>query len=370
MQAVLMLEDGATFYGQATGAAGETHGEVVFNTSMTGYQEILTDASYCGEIVVMTYPLIGNYGINPDDIERFRPHARGFVMGEICTDPSNWRATGRFGEFLAQHGVVAITGIDTRALTRRLRQRGTMKGAVASGAVDQAALLSRIQAAPDISDEDLVAQVTTDHEYIYHQGNGPHVVMVDFGAKQNILRCLRERGCRVTVVPAEASAAAILAHKPDGVLLSNGPGDPQIMTAAVAATQELLGRTPIFGICLGHQILGLACGGRSYKLKYGHRGANHPVQDTTSGRVYITSQNHGFAIAQESLPANVAVTHINLNDRSVEGLRHLEYPAFSVQYHPEASPGPQENRYLFDQFLTLLRTGRLSPNGQTPGTAA
>lgn len=194
--------------------------------------------------------------------------------------------------------------------------------------------------------------------------------MVDFGAKQNILRCLRERGCRVTVVPAEASAAAILAHKPDGVLLSNGPGDPQIMTAAVAATQELLGRTPIFGICLGHQILGLACGGRSYKLKYGHRGANHPVQDTTSGRVYITSQNHGFAIAQESLPANVAVTHINLNDRSVEGLRHLEYPAFSVQYHPEASPGPQENRYLFDQFLTLLRTGRLSPNGQTPGTAA
>ena len=303
---------------------------------------------------MMTYPLIGNYGINAEDFERFKPYARGFIMGEMCAEPSNWRSTGSVAEFLIKHDMVAISGIDTRALTRRLREHGTMKGAVACGPVDVEALLARVEAAPDLSSQDLVGEVTTKEPYVFYDSPGAHVVIIDFGSKQNIMRCLRALGCKVSVAPAYSNFNEIMNMHPDGIILSNGPGDPKTALPAIETARLLMQKLPVFGICLGHQIMGLAMGADTYKLRYGHRGANHPVQDVVSKQVYITSQNHGFAVDSNTLPADVVVSHINLNDGTVEGLRHLYLPVASVQYHPKASPGPQESRYLFDQFLKQI----------------
>jgi len=355
VRAVLALEDGSVFEGWSAGAEGRAFGEVVFNTSMTGYQEILTDPSYRGEIVVMTYPLIGNYGINGDDFESGGPHARGFVVRELCGDPSNWRSQKRLSAFLRDHGIIGVEGVDTRALTRRIREHGAMRGVIATGDVDPDELVREAREAPDLSSQDLVGEVSVKEPYLYADGEGPRVTLVDFGAKLNILRSLKERGCRVMVVPGASTAAEIMATEPDGVVLSNGPGDPIALQHAIEATRQLVGKVDIFGICLGHQILGLALGGRRFKLKYGHRGANHPVKDLISGRVYITSQNHGFAIEEGSFgDPDVIVTHKNVNDQTVEGLAHRSLSAFSVQYHPEASPGPNDSGYLFDRFLERI----------------
>lgn len=359
MRAVLMLEDGTVWTGQAIGASGEAYGEVVFTTGMTGYQETLTDASYCGEIVTMTYPLIGNCGINREDFERNHPYARGYVVGELAGHHSNWRATGTLDDFLAEYGVIGIAGIDTRALTRVLRERGTMRGAIVTGEYDENDLLLRIHAAPDLSEQNLVQEVTCKEPYVYNAGSGLHIVLVDFGAKASILSSLARRDCRVTVVPAYSSAESILALHPDAVVFSNGPGDPKMAAPAIATARKLIGQVPIFGICLGHQLISLALGADTYKLKYGHRGANHPVQDLLTGKVYITSQNHGFAVAEDTLPHDCMVSHRNLNDGTVEGIRHKYLMVSSVQYHPEASPGPQENHYLFDRFLSEVGSHRL-----------
>lgn len=359
MDGFLILENGAVFPGQAFGAPGENTGEVVFNTSMTGYQEILTDASYCGEIVVMTYPLQGNYGINKEDFEHKQSFVRGFVVHDLCDEPSNWRSQSSLHRFLAERGIVGLAGIDTRALTRMLRQRGTMRGLITTRKQPLEAWLEQVQAAPTLSMEEPVPQVTCPAPYVVEGGSGPHIVVIDCGAKGNIIRSLQQVGdCRITVVPAWTGAEEILAYKPEGVLISNGPGDPERVPYVIKTVQQLLGQMPLFGICLGHQILALACGARTYKLKFGHRGANHPVQDLESGRVYITSQNHGYAVAEDSLrELPLVVTMKNLNDGTVEGIRHRHHPAFSVQYHPEASPGPRDNLYLFDQFLKLVGRG-------------
>ncbi len=355
VRAVLALEDGAYFEGRSVGAEGRVFGEVVFNTSMTGYQEVLTDPSYRGEIVAMTYPLIGNYGVNDEDIESARPHARGFVVRELAGNPSNWRSKFRLADFLKQHGVVGIEGVDTRALTRRIREQGAMRGVIASGDVDPNELVHAARSAPDLSSQDLVSEVSVKEPYVYADLAGPSVTVVDFGTKLNILRSLKNRGCRVTVVPAKSTAAQVMATRPDGVILSNGPGDPIGVPYAVDTVKDLLGHVSIFGICFGHQILGLALGGSRFKMKYGHRGGNHPVKELATGRVYITSQNHGFAIEDGSFSdPNVVVTHKNVNDQTVEGLAHRSVPAFSVQYHPEASPGPNDSGYLFDRFIEGL----------------
>ncbi len=353
-QARLVLEDGTVFYGQSFGAPVEIGGEVVFNTGMTGYQEILTDPSYSGQIVTMTYPLIGNYGINSEDNESARPQARGFIVKEICDHPSNWRNELSLDQFLKKYEIPGIAGLDTRALTKRLRNKGTMRGLLTCSADSEAALLERVAAIPDLSGQDFIKDVTTDH--VYTVGDGPrHVVLVDFGAKGNIICCLVNRGCKVTVVPCDTSAQAILDLKPNGIMLTNGPGDPKDVPYAVKAVQELRGRLPIFGICLGHQIIGLALGGDTYKLKFGHRGGNHPVKNLITGKVTITSQNHGFAVRPDSLdPEEVIVSHLNVNDGTVEGLRHRRLPIFSVQYHPEACPGPTDSEYLFEEFVSCL----------------
>ncbi|WP_027718148.1 glutamine-hydrolyzing carbamoyl-phosphate synthase small subunit [Desulfovirgula thermocuniculi] len=359
-QAVLALEDGTVFYGQAFGARGERWGEVVFNTSMTGYQEILTDPSYCGQIVVMTYPLIGNYGINQEDFEAGRSYVRGFVVKEACEKPSNWRAGYRLADYLAKEGIVGLSGVDTRALTRRLRTYGTMRGVISTECLDAATLVEKARRSPHLTGQELVRDVATKEIYTVGERNGGfRVVLMDFGAKLSIIRQLQARRCQVVVVPPTTTAQDILALDPDGVLLSNGPGDPVDVPYAVKTVRELLGRRPIFGICLGHQVIGLALGGRTYKLKFGHRGANHPVKDLLTGKVYITSQNHGFAVDEESLAGlPVEVSHRNLNDGTVEGLRHRDLPLFSVQYHPEASAGPLDSTYLFDQFIDLMRRGK------------
>lgn len=347
MQAILMLADGTTFTGKAAGAVGEIHGEVVCNTSTTGYQEILSDAANYGEIVVMTYPLIGNYGVNDDDIPSVHRSAKGFVVHNLCEEPSNWRASGRLSDFLVAQGVVTITGIDTRALTRHLRQYGTMKGAIACGEVDNQALLNRIHEAPDISQCNLVEKVTTPQPYVVGKGEGAHIVVIDLGTQKSHLRCLQIDKNKVTVLPAYTSASDVLSHKPMVVVLSNGPGDPQMAQSIITMVRELLGKVALFGIGLGHQILGLALGADTYKMDYGHRGANQPVQELASERVFITTQNHGFAIVKDSIPEELVISHVNLNDGTVEGFRHRNLPLACVQYQPD-------DHHLFAEFLAQI----------------
>jgi carbamoyl-phosphate synthase small subunit len=387
-RALLALEDGTLFWGQAFGALGETFGEVVFNTNLTGYQEVLTDPSYKGQIVAMTYPLIGNYGINEADLESARPQAEGFIVKEGSKRPSNWRAQYGLEEWLQQHGVVGIQGLDTRALTRHLRTRGAMRGAISSTDLAPTSLIGRVQASPGLIGRDLVCEVTCEAPYAWEHGEWrwpedaatagidaaerAHVVAYDFGIKRNILRKLVNSGCQVTVVPAHTSAREALSLNPDGIFLSNGPGDPEGVPYAIETIRQLIDVKPVFGICLGHQILALALGGTSYKLKFGHRGGNHPVIHLSTRKVEITAQNHGFAIDVDSLPAAIEVTHLNLNDRTVEGMRHRELPVFSVQYHPEASPGPHDSWYLFEEFRAMLdeyRTKRRR-TPQDPGLLA
>jgi carbamoyl-phosphate synthase small subunit len=376
--AKLALADGTVYTGTAFGAEGEVYGEVVFNTSMTGYQEILTDPSYCGQIVTMTYPLIGNYGINPEDVESSGLSLRGFVVRELCRQPSNYRATMPLDRYLAEHGIVGLEGIDTRALVRRIRVHGAMTGVLSTTDLDDESLVAKARQSPELVGRDLIREVMPAKPFAWNEGlsdlgrppavvpgspaaidadrdaSGPHVVAIDYGMKWNIPRYLREMGCRVTVVPGTASAEDVLGHKPDGVFLSNGPGDPRPLDYAVRTIRELLGKRPIFGICLGQQLLGLAVGGEIFKLKFGHRGANQPVLNKETGRVEITTQNHGFALDARTLPGAVEVTHLNLNDQTVEGIRHREHPAFGVQYHPEASAGPHDSQYLFAEFLKLI----------------
>ena len=373
--AKLALADGTVFSGQAFGASGEVFGEVVFNTSMTGYQEILTDPSYNGQIVTMTYPLIGNYGVNSEDVESKGLSLSGFVVRELCREPSNYRSQKSLDEYLREHNVIGIEGIDTRALVRRIRREGAMTGVLSTIDLDDASLVHKAQTAPGLVGRDLVREVMPEkaepwqpalHEMVEHpstprtwegsDSRQPHVVAVDYGMKWNIPRHLRAMGCKVTVVPGTATADEILKLQPDGVFLSNGPGDPRPLEYAVQTIRDLLGKKPIFGICLGHQLLGLALGGEIYKLKFGHRGANQPVLDRDTGEVEITSQNHGFAIDAQTLPADVEVTHINLNDNTVEGLRDARRHAFSVQYHPEASAGPHDSHYLFGRFREMLKS--------------
>ncbi len=385
--AKLALEDGTVFTGRAFGARGEIDGEVVFNTSMTGYQEILTDPSYHGQIVTMTYPEIGNYGVNSEDVESRRPWVRGFVIRELSGRVSNFRAEGSLEDFLARHGIIGLEGVDTRALVRLTRVQGAMKGILSSTDLDDASLVEKARRSPGLVGRDLAREVMPRESFTWESGlsrqfivdqrgsgpahrvpgqasssspRGPHVVALDFGMKWNILRHLVDIGCRTTAVPGSMPAQAILEHKPDGIFLSNGPGDPSALHEAIQNLRTLI-RTaaesrgiPIFGICLGHQLLGQAFGGKTFKLKFGHRGANHPVRNERTGKVEITTQNHGFAVDPSTLPADVELSHINLNDQTLEGMRHKRLPVFSVQYHPEASAGPHDSQYLFREFRVMM----------------
>lgn len=354
MRAVLYLEDGTLLEGTSFGAEGARVGEVVFNTGMTGYQELLSDPSYCGQIVTMTYPLIGNYGIARDDFESKRPAVHGMVVRRYEEVPSNWRAQFSLGDTLKEFGILGISGVDTRMLTRKIRSFGTMKGIIATGDVAEGELRERLGGESLFTDH--VARVSTKNVFGF-AGNNERIVLMDFGSKSGILRDLASRGCDVVVVPHDATPEQVLRYCPDGVLLSNGPGDPKQVPQAAKTIRSLLGKIPIFGICLGHQLLALACGADTEKLKFGHRGGNHPVKDLTSGRCFITSQNHGYTVTESSLAGTgLKVTHINNNDGTIEGLRHESLPAFSVQYHPEASPGPYDSSHLFDEFLDMVRT--------------
>lgn len=354
MRAVLYLEDGTLLEGTSFGAEGARVGEVVFNTGMTGYQELLSDPSYCGQIVTMTYPLIGNYGIARDDFESKRPAVHGMVVRRYEEVPSNWRAQFSLGDTLKEFGILGISGVDTRMLTRKIRSFGTMKGIIATGDVSDGELRERLGGESLFTDH--VARVSTKNVFGF-AGNNERIVLMDFGSKSGILRDLASRGCDVVVVPHDATPEQVLRYCPDGVLLSNGPGDPKQVPQAAKTIRSLLGKIPIFGICLGHQLLALACGADTEKLKFGHRGGNHPVKDLTSGRCFITSQNHGYTVTESSLAGTgLKVTHINNNDGTIEGLRHESLPAFSVQYHPEASPGPYDSSHLFDEFLDMVRT--------------
>jgi carbamoyl-phosphate synthase small subunit len=359
-KAWLVLEDGTLFTGRACGAAGEAGGEFVFNTAMTGYQEVLTDPSYAGQCVVMTCPLIGNYGITARDNESSRPRLSGFVVREMCRTPSNHESIDSVGSFLKKHGVVGIEEVDTRALTLLLRRKGALRGIISTLDGDKKRQLAKAKALPSMTGQNLATIVSCEKPYSWEEGfikadQFLHVIVMDFGVKYGILRCLTAMGCRVTVVPSSTTAEEILSLRPDGVLLSNGPGDPEPVTDAIEAIKHLLTeRMPLFGICLGHQLLGLALGGKTYKLKFGHHGSNHPVKDLETGRIEITSQNHGFCVDLNSLPASVKTTHVNLNDGTSEGMMHAELPAFSVQHHPEASAGPHDSRYLFERFRALM----------------
>jgi carbamoyl-phosphate synthase small subunit len=384
-KARLALADGRHYEGVCFGAEGEVMGEVVFNTSMTGYQEILTDPSYEGQLVAMTYPQIGNVGVNPEDVEARQPFMKGLIVKEYTPQPSNWRATQPLHEYMKRHGIVGIEGIDTRSLVRHLRDRGSQEAIISTLSSDVGELIAKAKSSPGLVGRDLVREVTCAEAYDWHQGiwelgagygratagtarkgkeaqsfRAPlfFVVAYDYGIKFNILRNLTEMGCRVKVVPAATPAAEVLAMNPDGIFLSNGPGDPDAVPYAKENVQKLIGKKPIFGICLGHQIMGLALGGKTYKLKFGHHGGNQPVMDLTTRKVEITAQNHGFAVDADSLKGAVEVTHLNLNDNTVEGLAHRELPIFSVQYHPESSPGPHDASYLFRRFLDMIAKQR------------
>lgn len=358
VKALIALEDGSVFEGKNAGIEGEKEGEIVFNTSMTGYQEIMTDPSYKGQIVVMTYPLIGNYGINSDDIESDSPKVEGFIVKEFSKITSNYRAEGDLTDYLKRHNIIAIEDVDTRALTRHIRVRGAMKAVISTIDLDHERLVKKAKESMGIVGRDLVREVTCNKPFIFDedvQGVGLKVVVMDFGVKLNILRMLKKTGCSVMVVPAGTKADDILAINPDGVLLSNGPGDPEGVGYAIEEIKRLIGRLPIFGICLGQQLLGLAYGGRTYKLKFGHRGANQPNKELSTGKVFITSENHGFAVDVDSIKNEpVRVTHVNLNDNTIEGIEHEVYPIFSVQFHPEASPGPHDSYGLFGRFKDMM----------------
>lgn len=386
MKALLVLGDGTVFEGEALGAFGRTSGEVVFNTGMTGYQEILTDPSYAGQIVSLTYPLIGNYGINPEDFESRRVQVEGFVVREAAEVPSNWRSVQSLDAFLRERGIVGIKGIDTRALTRCLRVHGVMMGTITTDET-AAQAIERLKAAPDYGSVDMIRKVTTERPYRWIAGGTRpleldepfvrasepefRIALLDCGVKYNINRSLTSLGCEMTVYPCTATASELLRDNPDGIMLSPGPGDPALLGYVVETVRNLVGKKPIMGVCLGNQILGCAFGSRTYKLKFGHRGSNHPVKDLNSGRVYITSQNHGFAVDPDGLKDGMEVAHVNLNDGTVEGLRHRELPIFSIQYHPEASPGPTDSAYFFRQFVDVLRKtrGENNVNGESaPGS--
>ncbi len=360
MKALIALEDGTVFEGKGYGVHGEKEGEIVFNTSMTGYQEIMTDPSYKGQIVTMTYPLIGNYGVNDDDVESDGPKVEGFIVKELSKIASNFRATDDLLNYFERHNILAIEDVDTRALTKHLRARGVMKGIISTVDLDRESLVGKAKASRGIIGVDLVKEVTCKSSYVFGGGDGGlRCVVVDFGVKMNILRMLKKAGCHVTVVPADERAENILAMKPHGILLSNGPGDPEGLPYAIEEIRKLIGIIPIFGICLGQQLLGLAFGGKTYKLKFGHRGANQPNKETSTGKVYITSENHGFAVDVGSITKEpVRVTHINLNDNTVEGIEHTVYPVFSVQFHPEASPGPHDAYGLFEKFKGMMEDYR------------
>ena len=379
--AKLALEDGTVYTGVSFGAAGEVDGEVCFNSSMTGYQEIVTDPSYCGQIVAMTCPEIGNYGVNAEDVESLRPRLSAFVVRELSRQVSNFRATGNLHDYLAEHGVLGLAGIDTRALVRHIRTQGALKGVVSTVDLDDSSLVAKARRSPGLVGRDLVREVVPSEPRKWQvelsrwsklnqpapieaaDQSLPHVVALDYGMKWNIARHLRSLGCRVTVLPGTATAAEVLALQPDGVFLSNGPGDPEPLVYAVETIRGVLGKTPVFGICLGHQLLSLACGAKTFKLKFGHRGANQPVMNHLTGAVEITSQNHGFAVDEASLPSELEVTHRNLNDGTIEGVRHRGLPAFSVQYHPEASAGPHDSDYLFDRFREMMSRPSAAASG-------
>ena len=356
--ALLGLEDGRVFRGRSWAAEGESVGEMVFNTSMSGYQEILTDPSYAGQIVCMTYPLIGNYGVNEDDVESRRPWVEGFVVRESSRIASNWRSTETLDAYLKRNNIVGIEHIDTRALVRHIRDKGAMRSAISTIDLDEKSLLNKVLATPEMQNRELASSVTVEvpFEYTADTGAKYHVVCYDFGVKTNSLREFSKFGCRITVVPAETSAEEVLSLKPDGIFLSNGPGDPASMKTTIAEIKKLAeSQTPIFGICLGHQLLGEAFGGETYKLKFGHRGGNQPIKNLDTGKVEIAAHNHGFAVSRESLPGDVEITHVNLNDNTVAGLRHKSLPVFSVQYHPESAPGPHDSEYLFKQFVEMMK---------------
>jgi carbamoyl-phosphate synthase small subunit len=360
MKALIALEDGTVFEGVSLGAEGETAGEVVFNTSMTGYQEIMTDPSYKGQIVTMTYPLIGNYGVNGDDVESSGPKVEAFVVREFSKIPSNHMATEGLVDYLRRHGLMAVEEVDTRALTKHIRSRGAMKAMISTLDSDPESLVRKARESRGIVGVDLVKEVTCAAPYLFDGNDGdPFCVVMDFGVKMNILRMLKKQGCKVAIVPARTKAAEILAMNPDGLLLSNGPGDPQGVPDVVDEIRKLFGRVPIFGICLGQQLLGLAYGGDTYKLKFGHRGGNQPIKDLKTGRVHIASENHGFAVTIDSIKQEpVRATHLNLNDGTLEGMEHEVYPIFSVQFHPEASPGPHDTYGLFAGFKEMMVTAR------------
>ena len=373
MKALLVLADGKIYKGEHFGSEGEVEAEIVFNTSMSGYQEIITDPSYCGQMVVMTYPLIGNYGVNPEDFESDRPHLSGFIIKELSKVQSNWRSRGSLEEFLKETNVFGIQGIDTRALTRQIRDKGAQQAILSTDTSDPQRLIEKVRKSPGLIGRDLVKEVTCKNAYDWNESewtiqsgktklkevkDRPYNVLVyDFGVKRNILRKLTRAGCKVRVVPANTPADEVLAIRPDGIFLSNGPGDPAAVPYAIDNVKTILGKVPVFGICLGHQILSLALKGKTYKLRFGHHGGNQPVLDVKSGKIEITSQNHGFAVEQNSFDSDVDITFLNLNDDTVEGIQHKSWPVFSVQYHPEASPGPHDSEHLFYKFVNLMKVG-------------